>query len=313
MSPRFTLVLGGGGSTGMAYMCGGLRALEDAAGLRADDADLIIGTSAGSVLAADIRRGKPLAEMLRSVDPTSEDRSEVVRAWRSIPDLTRRVVGSAWVASRTAFPVPIPAPEPPGFLQRMFPASLLTVAGDEPWAMRYPVEWPQKPMWITACNLDTKRRVVLSRTQRNPESTLRQALRASCAVPGVYSPIRVDNQRLVDGGVASVNNLDLAVRAPTDIVIALAPMGFDPRHPPGALRTLTRSRVNAVMAGEADRVRRAGKRLLLIRPTGSELEKHGFNFLSNRGNDVIEQAAYDATMSALTSDRLRLLFGRVAA
>ena len=80
-----------------------------------------------------------------------------------------------------------------------------------------------------------------------------------------------------------------------------------------ALRDAGLRDITVVVGCQADRVRRAGKRLLLIRPTGSELEKHGFNFLSNRGNDVIEQAAYDATMAVLTSDRLRVLFGRVAA
>jgi hypothetical protein len=76
---------------------------------------------------------------------------------------------------------------------------------------------------------------------------------------------------------------------------------------------MTRSRINSRLAGEADRVRRAGKRLLILRPTGSELEKHGFNFFSNRGNDAIEHAAYEATVRLLSSDRVRVLLGRVAA
>lgn len=311
-TPAFTLVLGGGGSTGLAYMCGALRALEDATGLRPHDAALMIGTSAGSVMATDLCLGKPLHEVLQAVHPEFEGRAEVVRAWQSLPDLARRLVGSTWVASRSMLPMSIPTPQPPAFVQRLFPGSLLTVAGENPWQEAYPLDWPETPLWITACDLDSNRRVVLSQANHDHVATLRQAVSASCAVPGVYAPVRVDGLRLVDGGVASVTNLDLAARAPTDIVIALAPMAFDPLAPPGHLTAMTRSRFNGQLRREGDRVRRAGKRLLILRPTGAELEHHGINFLSNAGNDMIEHLAFEHTRATLSPDRVRILLGPAA-
>lgn len=308
---RFTLVLGGGGSTGMAYMCGALRGLEEVAGLRPHDADLIIGTSAGSVLAADLRLGRSLAEIMQGVHPRHAERAEIVRAWRSIPDLARRVVGSTWVASRSA--IPMPSLQPPRVVQRLFPASLLEVGGELTWEARYPTEWPAAPLWITAADLDGKRRVVLDAHGRGPRADLRQAVRASCAVPGVYAPVRVGNRRLIDGGMTSVANLDLAARSPSPVVVALAPMAFDPRHPPSRVHAMARARFNVQLRREGDRVRRAGKRVLLLRPTGAELEHHGFNFLSDRSNDVIERAAYEATVANLSADRVRLLLRHAAA
>lgn len=304
--PGFTLVLGGGGSVGLAYMCGALRALADVTGLEPAHADLMIGTSAGSVMATDLRLGRSLAEVLNSVHPEFEGRAEIVRAWESLPDLGRRIVGSTWVAARSMIPISIPTPHPPAFIQRIFPASLLAVGGDEPWHEQYPPEWPDRPLWIIANDLDSNRRIVLDGSNR-PRSTLQQAVKASCAVPGVYSPIRVDGLRLVDGGVTSATNLDLAAHCDSHIVIALAPMAFDPRDPPGHLQTMLRSRFNLQLRREGDRVRRAGKRLLILRPTGTELEHHSVNFLSNERNDVIESVAYESTVTNLSTDRVRVL------
>jgi NTE family protein len=303
----FTLVLGGGGSVGLAYMCGALRALADVTGLEPKHADLMIGTSAGSVMATELRLGRSVAEVLEAVHPDFEERATIVRAWESLPDLARRLIGSSWVVGRSMVPISIPTPHPPAFIQRIFPGALLAVGGERPWHEMYPPEWPDQPLWITAVDLDSKRRVVLDRHGRRPESTLQQAVRASCAVPGVYSPIRVGGLRLVDGGVASVTNLDLAAACDSHVVIALAPMAFDPRNPPGYLQAAIRNRFNQQLRREGDRVRRAGKRLLILRPTGFELEHHGLNFLSNKRNDVVESVAYDSTVATLSTDRVRVL------
>jgi NTE family protein len=292
-------------------MCGALRALADVTGLEPQHADLMIGTSAGSVMATDLRQGRSLAEVLNSVHPEFEGRAEIVRAWGSLPDLGRRIVGSSWVAARSLVPLSIPTPRPPAFVQRIFPGSLLAVGGDAPWHERYPPEWPDRPLWIVTSDLDSKRRIVLHSSSHDPRSTLQQAVKASCAVPGVYSPIRVGGLRLVDGGVTSVTNLDLAADSDSHIVIALAPMAFDPRDPPGHLHTMIRSRFNAQLRREGDRVRRAGKRLLILRPTGTELEHHGVNFLSSHRNDIIESVAYESTVATLSTDRVRVLLDPV--
>lgn len=297
----FSLVLGGGGSTGVAYCCGVLQALHDEAGLDPTAADVIIGTSAGAVVAADLALGRSIDEVMETVSDTaapSADRAHR-RAWQSTPDLMRRMVGSAWIMSRSSLPVAVRTPEPPALLQRMFPGSLLDVDSGG-WTERYPSEWPEQVVWTVASDLETGKRVVLRADGESLRATLRQAVEASCAVPGVFRPVRVDGRRLVDGGVHSVTNLDLAVHTGSRVVIALAPMGFEPDQPPGRVRAAGRNRFNSRLHQEAKRVGRSGAKVLLMRPTGAELAHHGYNILSRSGNDKVRIAAYEATCRRLT-------------
>jgi NTE family protein len=306
----FTLVLGGGGATGLAFMCGALRAIREVIGVDPNDAELIIGTSAGSVMAADLRSGKSLPEIVEQLNPEAEAPVSIARAWRSYPDLARRLVGSAWIMSRTALPTPMRLPEPPDLLQRLFPGSMFVVSGDEHWATeRYPARWPSKPAWIVTSDLDDGRRVVL-RSSDNPAVSFAQAVRASCAVPGLYPPVRVQGRRLVDGGVSSVTNLDLAASGPGSLVIVLAPMGFDPSQPPGHVRSAVRRRFNAQLDRERRVVERAGKRVLILRPTGAELDVHGVNILDGGPSARIESAAFEATAARLDNVRVQSLFVR---
>ncbi len=308
----FTLVLGGGGATGLAYMCGALRAVSEVAGLDPADADLIVGTSAGSVLATEIRLGKAVDEIFGQVDPSAADTPHVGRAWRSYPDLARRMVGSSWILTRTLLPLPMRLPEPPEIVQRLFPASLLNVGGETDWAeARYPDAWPDRPLWIVTADVDRGRRRVLTRA--DSDAPLHRSVQASCAIPGLYPPVRLGKRRLVDGGVASVTNLDLAAQWHSPLVIALAPMGFDPRQPPNQLQTLVRGRYNTQLERESRVVHRTGKRLLLLRPTGDELKIHGLNILDSGANDRIEHAAYEATIERLTEERIEVLLNHLVA
>jgi NTE family protein len=139
-------------------------------------------------------------------------------------------------------------------------------------------------------------------------ASLPQAVEASCAVPGLYAPVRVGGRRLVDGGVQSVTNLDLAIRTWCRTVIALSPMGFEPRRPPDQLRVMARQRFNNQLRGEAAAVRHSGASLLHLRPTGEELQHHGYNMLSLAGNDQVMRAAYESTARRLeTASAQRVL------
>src|SRR5688500_17649462 len=103
------LVLGAGGVVGMAYHAGVLHALEQEAGFAADAADLIVGTSAGSVVGAYVRAGwstddfwhlalgdHPELEAIGGGDPIEARRQILTPAFRSPFDLARRAVGSAY-------------------------------------------------------------------------------------------------------------------------------------------------------------------------------------------------------------------------
>src|ERR1700736_3782564 len=103
------LVLGAGGMVGMAYHAGDLRALEQVSGFDAAGADLLVGTSAGSVVAAHLRSGWSVAdfwELALGTHPRlvaegrtgPASRAEVLAPLVRAPlDGIRRSIGSAYV------------------------------------------------------------------------------------------------------------------------------------------------------------------------------------------------------------------------
>jgi len=91
MASGFSLVLGGGGAVGLGYVCGVLHALEEVTGVDLGTADVLIGTSVGAVVAADLRLGRPILDIYADrARPTDEDDEPLVtKAWSSRTDLAR--------------------------------------------------------------------------------------------------------------------------------------------------------------------------------------------------------------------------------
>jgi NTE family protein len=312
------LVLGAGGTVGLAYHCGVLHALAEVGGLEADDATLIVGTSAGSVIGAYLRAGWTTDDMWQfalGIHPTlagvteaeldDRQRTLFVPAWATPRELARRGVGSAYVLARSVVRGPnIPVP---ASLRRRFPGGLFAMAeGERRFADELPDEWPARPLWLCAVDISSGRRVVLGRAG-SPLVGLREAVMASCAIPGVYKPVRVGAKTLVDGGAHSTTNLDLASTAGCDLIIGIAPMAFDPAAPPERLRQLTRRVPARSLAAEARRARRSGADVLLVRPTGAELGLHGANLMRPDAGEEIARAAYEVTAQLVSSDRFRAI------
>ncbi|MCP5027197.1 MAG: patatin-like phospholipase family protein [Actinomycetia bacterium] len=304
---RFGLVLGAGGLVGIAYHAGVLAALEEVAGIVPHEADLIVGTSAGSVVGAHIRMGRTTAELYELArahpDVQAAERGDDMfqRAWRTPVGLVRRGIGSAFVIGRSL--VRFPMPRIPSELRSMFPGGFYAVDGDDPMlAERLPEEWPQKALWLNAVDIRTGRRVVMGRSG-HPHETLQQAVLASCAIPGWYQPVRIGGRTLVDGGVHSTTNLDLAAKAGCRFIVGSVPMGFDPaeRHRPA--RLIGRSFPNRSVEAEIVAARGQGAQVLLFRPTAAELPIHGPNGMRSSGLDLVAEAAYEAATERLSKDR----------
>src|SRR5206468_7208827 len=80
-------------------------------------------------------------------------------------------------------------------------------------------EWPDRPLVVTAVDTGSGEFTTFTR----PSGVeLVAAVGASCAVPGVYPPVRVHGRRYVDGGMRSPANADLA--RGYDRVVVLAPV-----------------------------------------------------------------------------------------
>ena len=302
MASGFSLVLGGGGAVGLGYVCGVLHALEEVTGVDLAAADVLIGTSVGAVVAADLRLGRPILDIYADrTRPNGEDDEPLVtKAWSSRADLARRIVGASSVAARAITPFAMRLPPPPRFVQRAFPGSLLRVR-DAEWAQRrFPDEWPEEPLWLAAYDIDRGARAVLRR-DGHPPLTLPRAVEASCAVPAAYAPVRAGGRRLVDGGVRSPTNLDLAADVPSATVIAIAPLAVEGG---ATFRAAARRRFNRVLAREAAQVRGRGKQVVVFRPSIEELRVHGLNLLSDRNLDAVFDRAYTAAKTSVRTMEL---------
>ncbi|MGU3586781.1 patatin-like phospholipase family protein [Rhodococcus sp. C26F] len=298
-SRPFTLVLGGGGVPGVAFHAGALRALEDVAGISANDAQAIVGTSAGGLAGAWIRTGCPTSALARRAigdGVWSGSAPVLTRSWGTPFDLAARAGGASWVLGRSL--VRIPFPTPPRPLRRFFRAEL---AGPHDYSNinSLPHEWPTRTLWLTAVDIVSGRRVVLGRSERSRTISLRAAVQATTAVPGVFAPVRAGTKVLVDGGVHSMNNLDLAAHAHSSHVICIAPLAFDPRSRPPLHRQFLRTGSNLLLQREIRKLRRLGRQAWLILPDAATLEHYRVNFLAAHSLAEIERHAYRQTAARL--------------
>lgn len=205
------LVLGGGGITGIAWELGMLAGLAEK-GLDLTSADLVVGTSAGSVVGAQILSGAPIedlyAEQLK--DATGEiaarmgtgamARFVVASLWPGDASRGRAYLGRAALAART-----VPESERRGVIESRLRSR----------------SWPERRLLITAVDAETGETRVF---ERDSGVELSDAVAASCAVPIVWPPITIQGRRFIDGGVRSIANADLATGC--DRVVVLAPVTF---------------------------------------------------------------------------------------
>jgi NTE family protein len=241
------LVLGGGGVTGVAWLTGVIAGLAGE-GTDVTGADLLLGTSAGSAVAAQIGGGLPIGELFaRQADPALQNRELVPTGGVTVAEF-----GETW--RRLAEEDSDPAAIRRGLGARALAAA--TVGEAERRAVieaRLPVhEWPSRDLRVTAVNALTGDLRLFDRDSGVP---LVDAVAASCAVPMIWPPVTIGGVRYVDGGVRSLNNLDLA--AGYERVLLIAPMD-DPR-----------------LAADIAAVEGAGGRVEVITPDKASLAASG--------------------------------------
>jgi NTE family protein len=245
------LVLGGGGVAGIAWETGVLFGLAEQ-GVDVLAADLFVGTSAGSTVAAQILSGVPLGTLYdRHVfpdGPSTEiavefDVEKMMADWGALltthapgPDL-RSAIGSYALAAATV----------PERRRR------------EVIAARLPShDWPDPPLRVVAVDASTGEERVFT---ADDGVDLVDAVTASCAVPGVWPPATVDRRRYVDGGVRSSTNVDLA--AGHKKILVLAPVAdLGPSDP--------------AIAKAVKKIERSAQ-LLTVRPDEASLQAIGAN------------------------------------
>ena len=207
------LVLGGGGVTGIAWELGVLKGLRDAGVDLACAADLVVGTSAGSVVGAQLTTGLDLDELVdRQRSPAA---AATERASGAEPERLVAAFSAIMLAARDPRDLRIRIGTMALGAETISEAERLEVI-----KARLPVrEWPARRLLITGVDALTGVPVAWDREAGVP---LVLAVAASCAVPGVWPPVTIAGRRYMDGGIASPTNAHLA--AGSDAVVVLAPI-----------------------------------------------------------------------------------------
>lgn len=299
---KLGLVLGAGGLVGVAHHVGVLRALEDETGIGEPEADLVVGTSAGSAIGAYLRTGWTTSRLIERAADLRTAAPE--RAASGALDAVRHGIGSAYIIARTSVRVPSPLSFPPiGALRRAFPAGFVTMGdGGSMLERELPRRWPERRLWLGTYDLVGRRRVVLGRPG-GPYVALPTAVKASCAIPGVYPPVRAGDAVLVDGGAWSLTNLDLAAVGGCRAVVCVAPMAFDPHRPPEASQRVIREVSTRLLFRTVGRLKRQGVRVVVLAPGPEEVHLHGLNLMRSSGLEHVALAAYEGTVAQIRHGR----------
>jgi NTE family protein len=315
---RVGLVLGAGGVVGQAYHAGVLAVLEHDLGFDPRAADVVVGTSAGSITGTLLRLGV---------------RAEDLAAWTvkaplsGDDDVLRQIA---------ATPVPELAPFRPLELLRRpmrLPAPrMVHRAATRPWRFR-PLaaamslmapgrhdivaqlaalrelerpQWPEPPLWICAVHRHDGRRVVFGRPD-TPPVPIHLAVAASCAVPGYFAPVRIDGHTYVDGGVHSPTNAALLRGCGLDLAVIVSPMS----GPAGArpdVYAASRRHSARLLRREVRALEATGVRTVVFTPGPAEQAVMGNDMMSrHRLDEVIQQSFLAAGASAARPEVAELI------
>jgi NTE family protein len=239
MSAKSALVLGGGGVAGIAWTTGVVAGLA-AGGVDVTEADLLVGTSAGSTVAAQLGSGLPVEELFRRQAEPGLQNKELVP-----PGLS---VGELWPILERLF---AEIPDPVELRRRI--GALALAADTVPESARLEViegrlpvhAWPDRALKIVAVDAHTGEPRIFDRASG---VALVDAVAASCALPGIWPPVTIGDTRYVDGGVRSIVNADLAEGH--DRILVIAPM-LDPSLDDQIAKLEQTARV-ALIAPDAD-------------------------------------------------------------
>jgi NTE family protein len=264
------LVLGAGGITGAAWEVGLVAGLA-AHGPDLTEADLIVGTSAGSLAAAQLTSGIGLAELYAAQCAPSEVAVTAVMG-RALMLRYGLAVFTPGTAARARKRLGRVARASPPLAEEERRAVIAA------WLPSH--EWPAQRLVITAVDARTGECATFDAASG---ASLIEAVSASCAVPGVWPPVRINGRLWMDGGMRSAANADLA--AGFDRVVVLAPLWRGMRVMPAALR-------------QCQQLAAAGSAVVLVTPNAESVAAMG-NLLDSAGRAGAARAGYAQAQAAL--------------
>jgi NTE family protein len=209
------LVLGGGGNVGVAWETSLLAGLMDG-GVDAPDADLIVGTSAGSVVGTALAFGRDPRESLQQLreapptpigghaySPDAETLTKIFRLWAGAETADEELCRKIGALALAAHTMP-----------------------EETWVGLYEERgwqgWPAKPLLVSAVDCESGALRAFSGGNGAP---IARAVAASCTVPGLFPPVTIEGRRYMDGGVGSMTCAGMALPAKPDKVLMVSVIG----------------------------------------------------------------------------------------
>jgi NTE family protein len=260
---KTALVLGGGGFTGGVYEIGALRALDLlAVNSSINQFDVYVGTSAGAFIASLCANGVTPEEMMRVVTRQGKlpfkdiDLSDLLRP--NVAEIARKGALMPWramllarqlIAQRGA----VSLMDAVMGLAEGLPSGAYTGSGIESYLHKVLSEPGRTDrfgeldceLYLTATDLDSCERVVFG-VDGSEDVPISKAVRASGALPMVYAPVKVNDRELIDGGIVSTTNLDIAVQAGAKFIVVINPIVPFINDFSGKVRTLRGTRPRRV-------------------------------------------------------------------
>ena len=320
-APRVGLVLGAGGVAGGAFHAGMLSALEAVTGWDPRRAEIVVGTSAGSITGAALRAGLCTSDLLaraegRPLSPEGTRLTDGLGTASSLPPLrpSRERAPASQILATLGRAVTQPfAARPLALLAGLLPeGAVSTSIISEGVSLLHLDEWPDDPLWICAVRRRDGRRTVFGRGE--PRPSLPVAVAASCAIPGFFQPVEIDGLDYIDGGVHSPTNADVMRHRDLglDLVIVSSPMSVA-----GGVRLAidqaARRWSTLLLAAEVRRLRRRRIPVVVFQPTGVDAGLIGLNAMDPSKAGAIARLIHESTLRRLaradTKDRLGLIYG----
>ncbi len=276
--PKASVVLGGGGVTGIAWLIGVVAGLTRQ-GFVFPAACEFVGTSAGSVVSAELAHGVSPEDLLEK-QLQAEGSNEAFQLYSQREAdarnqvLVRKVNGDLVQARKRIGAFALRSETPSLEMRRSIIRSRLSSEA-----------WPTCPLRLIAVDTATAQSVVLD---KSGQLNLVDAVMASCAVPGVWPPVPLDDARLMDGGLRSMTNADLATES--SHVLVLAPLGYSEDNP-----------VSGHLRKEVEQLRQSGANVDVIVPDEDSVQAIGDNVLDPGRRIISAQAGLKQGLSLLQS------------
>ena len=276
------LVLGAGGTLGEAWLSSLLAGLMDSDSLDPASCELLLGTSAGSIVAAMLSAGVDPRERLEELpEPPPASGPEGQSRLSEVTQTLRRGASLGLAAAGALAPAALRAATPGGQLLRraalsQVPRGRRSLAELGREITSSGADWDGR-LRITAVELESGRRVIFDGIG-DPAVSVAEAVQASCAIPGVFRPLEANGRSYVDGGAWSPTNLDAVEVRRGSRVLCLNPTGAlrpSRRSPFGAYGPWSRS----MAAVEASALRHRGAKVWLMSPDRDSAAAMGANLM----------------------------------